>query len=192
MSMTSPKKRRWLMAFGLLTVAVLLLFGALQLLQHQLYPRRYAKTVESCAAEFGLDPLLVYSFIRTESGFDPKAESSVGARGLMQITEETYEWLHSRLEPQTPLDFDKMYDPETNIRYGSYFVAVSLERYAGDVATAAAAYHSGWGTVDTLLAGGAHSEDGSTLAQFPYGSMRWYVEKIRRNYTRYQALYSEA
>ena len=42
-----------------------------------------------------LDPLLIYTVIRTESGFDPMAESEVGARGLMQITEVTFDWIKS-------------------------------------------------------------------------------------------------
>ena len=55
-----------------------------------LYPRKYSRQVEQWAAEYELDPLLVYAFIRTESGFDPAATSSVEARGLMQMTEETF------------------------------------------------------------------------------------------------------
>ena len=51
--------------------------------------------MEQWAAEYELDPLLVYAFIRTESGFDPAATSSVEARGLMQMTEETFIWLRS-------------------------------------------------------------------------------------------------
>jgi len=66
-----------------------------------LYPRKYSQQVEQWAAEYGLDPLLVYAFIRTESGFDPAATSSVDARGLMQMTEETFIWLRSKiLHPQ--------------------------------------------------------------------------------------------
>ena len=45
--------------------------------------------MEQWAQVYQLDPLLVYSFIRTESGFDPDATSTVEARGLMQMTEET-------------------------------------------------------------------------------------------------------
>ena len=55
-----------------------------------LYPRKYEQLVEKWAAAYELDPLLVYAFIRTESGFDPQATSSVDARGLMQMTEETF------------------------------------------------------------------------------------------------------
>ena len=47
-------------------------------------------------------------------------------------------------------------------------------------ATAAAAYHSGWGTVDALLQKEEHSEDGLTLSGFPYNQMHHYVEKDHR------------
>ena len=68
-----------------------------------LYPRKYSRQVEQWAAEYNLDPLLVYAFIRTESGFDPAATSSVEARGLMQMTEETFIWLRSKIAPDENL-----------------------------------------------------------------------------------------
>ncbi len=114
-------------------------------------PRKYSRQVEQWAAEYELDPLLVYAFIRTESGFDPAATSSVEARGLMQMTEETFIWLRSKIAPDEDLTFDELYDPDVSIRFGCYYIHLCMERYGGDVATAAAAYHSGWGTVDNLL-----------------------------------------
>lgn len=105
-----------------------------------LYPRKYSQQVEQWAAEYGLDPLLVYAFIRTESGFDPAATSSVDARGLMQMTEETFIWLRSKIAPDEGLTFDDLYDPAVSIRFGCYYLHLCMERYGGDVATAAAAY----------------------------------------------------
>ena len=55
--------------------------------------------------------------------------------------------------------------------------------------TAAAAYHSGWGTVDALLQKEEHSEDGLTLSGFPYNQMHHYVEKITACYAKYTELY---
>ena len=54
----------------------------------------------------------VYSFIRTESGFDPGATSSVDARGLMQMTEETFLWLRSKLGLGEEVSFGDLYDPD--------------------------------------------------------------------------------
>lgn len=155
------------------------------------YPRRYSDYVEYYAGKYDIDPLILYSFIRTESNFNPNAQSNVGARGLMQITEETFDWIKTKIAPTEDLTFDDLYDPETNIRFGTYFVSYCLLRYHQDLATAAAAYHSGWGTVDDLLAQSEYSADGETLDHYPYPQMRQYVSKITRSYQRYQEIYNE-
>lgn len=127
---------------------------------------------------------------RTESGFDPVATSSVDARGLMQMTEETFLWLRSKIAVDEDLAFADLYDPDTSIRFGCYYLYLCLERYNGDVATAAAAYHSGWGTVDNLLRMEEHSADGQTLQGFPYSQMNHYVNKITSCYGAYQRIYA--
>ena len=139
-----------------------------------LYPRKYSQQVEQWAAEYDLDPA---------------ATSSVNARGLMQMTEETFIWLRSKIAPDEGLTFDDLYDPAVGIRFGCYYLHLCMERYGGDVATAAAAYHSGWGTVDNLLRMEEHSSDGQTLKGFPYNQMHHYVEKITAGYAAYTRLY---
>lgn len=180
-----------LLAVCLVLAGLLIFSRGLDALDTARYPRQYEEYVEYYAGKYRLDPLLLYSLIRTESGFDPEATSSVEARGLMQITEITFDWIKSRIAPAEPLTFDDLYDPEANIRFGSYYLAQCLDRYGGDVATAAAAYHSGWGTVDDLLADSAYSADGVTLHTFPFEQMNLYVTKIRRSYAAYQRIYGE-
>lgn len=181
---------RWLavlLALGILLVSV---FFRSRITRAQ-YPCRYADTVTRYAELYDLDPLVLYAFIRTESNFNPNAQSDAGARGLMQITEVTFDWIKLKIAPDEALTFDDLFDPETNIRFGSYFVAYCLQRYGGDLATAAAAYHSGVGTVDGLLADSACSPDGQTLSHYPYPQMRRYVHKITTAYQRYQEIYSD-
>ena len=96
-----------------------------------LYPRKYEQLVEKWAAAYELDPLLVYAFIRTESGFDPQATSSVDARGLMQMTEETFLWMRSKIAPNEPLTFADLYSPDTAIRFGCYYLHLCMVRYKG-------------------------------------------------------------
>ena len=175
----------------LLCVVLLALPPVRRQVEQRLYPRKYNDLVEQYAAEYDLDPLLVYSFIRTESGFDPGATSSVDARGLMQMTEETFIWLRSKIAADEDLAFADLYDPDTSIRFGCCYLHLCLERYNGDVATAAAAYHSGWGTVDNLLRMEEHSADGQTLQGFPYSQMNHYVNKITSCYGAYQRIYAE-
>ena len=183
------KMKRLIVALAAMAVLLLCLPAALRRVGQQLYPRRFDSVVETYAAEYQMDPLLIYTFIRTESGFDPMAESEVGARGLMQMTEETFEWIKTKLAPEENLTFEDLYDPDCAVRFGAYYLRLCLDRYGGDVATAAAAYHSGWGTVDGLLAHEDYTGDGKTLPSFPYSRMNHYVEKILRCYQRYTELY---
>lgn len=184
--------RRLAVLLVFVVCAALLLPGLWKRAERMLYPRKYEALVEQWADTYDLDPLLVDAFIRTESGFDPQATSTVDARGLMQMTEETFIWLRSKIAPDEGLLFANLYDPETSIRFGCYYLHLCMERYNGDVATAAAAYHSGWGTVDALLQMEEHSADGETLQGFPYNQMNHYVKKITSCYARYQRIYAES
>lgn len=153
-----------------------------------LYPTAYQKYVSYYAHKYHLQETLIYSIIRTESRFNPNAQSHVDARGLMQITQETFEWIKSKIAPQESLTFDDLYDPEINIRFGAYFLAFCMQKYEQDISTAAAAYHSGMGKVDDLIQQPAYSENGRTLQSFPYKQMNHYVYKVNLNYKMYERL----
>ena len=181
---------RGVVVLFLAVVAVLALPPVRKTVERQLYPRKYQAEVERWAEEYDLDPLLVDAFIRTESGFDSGATSSADARGLMQMTEETFLWLRGKMTDTADLTFDDLYDPAVSIRFGCYYLHLCLVRYNGDLSTAAAAYHSGWGTVDALLQQAEHSADGVTLQGFPYAQMHHYVEKITSCYGVYTSLYA--
>ena len=76
------RRRRLVRLVGLCLAVVLAVYAVPPLcnrLDQFLYPRKYEQLVEKWAAAYELDPLLVYAFIRTESGFDPQATSSVDA-----------------------------------------------------------------------------------------------------------------
>ena len=159
--------------------------GYREKLNHTLYPLKYSEYVEKYADEFDIDPYLLYAFIKTESNFEPDAVSTAYAIGLTQITEETFSWIKLMLCPKEDIVFEDLYNPETSIRFGAYYISRCMERYSNSVDTAAAAYHSGWGTVDKLLL----QQGTSTLTEFPYTQMRNYVYKINKAYTSYQEIY---
>lgn len=151
------------------------------------YPIKYREYVEKYSEVYGLDKYLVYAFIRTESSFEPSAESSVGAIGLTQITEDTFDWIKGRLCPEEEIEFTDLYDPETSVRFGAYYIYRCMDRYGGNIETAAAAYHSGWTTVDTLL----REQKSEFLVDFPYPQMKNYVHKISKAYEKYKEIYLE-
>ena len=178
----AKKRKRSILAPILALLLVLALAGTLLFsafrdkIEHWEYPQRFTEYVEYYAGKYGIDPMILYAFIRTESNFDPNADSDAGARGLMQITEVTFDWIKMKIAPKESLTFDDLYDPETNIRFGSYFVSYCLD-------------HSGVGTVDGLLGQEAYSTDGVTLDHYPYPQMRLYVKKITESYQHYSEIY---
>ena len=88
--------------------------------QHPLY---YADTITAYADAQELDPALVAAVILCESSYDPKAESRLGARGLMQLMPDTAEWVAHKLgEDGADYSFDNLYDPQTNIRFGTWYL----------------------------------------------------------------------
>jgi soluble lytic murein transglycosylase len=153
----------------------------------EMHPLKYTDLVEDNAAEFGIDKYLLYAIIKTESGFNPNAESNVGARGLMQLMEETCDWIAWRTGED--LTFDDMYHPEENIRCGAYLMDYLLDEF-GNVEAAVAAYHAGSGNVGKWLTDPAYSSDGSTLSVIPISDTAHYVNKINRAYSEYIDLYT--
>ncbi len=174
----------------LFVIGVLLLQFAVVTFDKVAHPLKYEQIVEAYAIEYNVPKEFIYAVIHTESGFDENAQSDVGARGLMQITNETFEWIKLMIAPNEDLSFDDMFNAQTNIRFGTYFLAVALESYDGDIATAAAAYHSGMGLVGDLLESEEYSSDNTVLHTFPYEQMNFYVYKIENAYEKYCALYN--
>lgn len=98
----------------------------------------YNGIIEAASTSSGVPQSLVKAVIHAESAFDPKAVSTKGAKGLMQIMPETGSELGLR-------DF---FDPEENIRAGCKYLAFLLEKYDGNLSLTVAAYNAGPGAVD--------------------------------------------
>lgn len=150
------------------------------------YPIGYSDMVET-----GIDKYLIYAVIRTESNFNAEAESEVGARGLMQLMEDAFDWVKFRMEDDRSVTYDDMYDPGYNIEYGSFLLKLLYEEY-GDERTALAAYHSGRGSVNGWLEDKNYSSDGKTLDKIPSDTTEHYVKKVMTAYEGYTNLYNRS
>ncbi|MBQ8965265.1 lytic transglycosylase domain-containing protein [Ruminococcus sp.] len=156
------------------------------------YPTEYEEYVIKYSEEFDVDPVLVFSVIKVESNFQPNATSSVGARGLMQLMEDAYDWVKFRLDDDSE-SYDDMYDPETNIRYGAYYLSFLMERYDNSIDLTAAAYHCGMGQVDSWLEDGTISAENFDVGDIPpeNDQTSHYVNKINDAYSAYKKILSE-
>ena len=155
--------------------------------QHPLY---YADTITAYADAQGLDPALVAAVILCESSYDPKAESRLGARGLMQLMPDTAEWVAHKLgEDGADYSFDKLYDPQTNIRFGTWYLGYLSRRFDGDATKIVCAYHAGQGNVDSWLKNPQYSSDGVTLDVIPTQDTATYASRVLRARDIYRKYY---
>lgn len=111
------------------------------------YPLHYTSIVRSHARNYHLQPALLAAVIYAESKFHPDAKSSTGAIGLMQILPSTAEGIAIHTGGGGFRTAD-LYNPEINIRYGSWYLRHLLDKY-GDLTSALAAYNAGQHNVDT-------------------------------------------
>ncbi len=153
------------------------------------YPIKYQNYVEKYSNEYGVDKYFVYAVIRTESGFKSDAVSQVGARGLMQIMEDTFDWIKFRMGDEEAVYYD-MFNPELNIKYGCWLLAYLYEEF-GSYEVAAAAYHAGRGNVNKWLDNPEYSPDGVHLDVIPIGDTAHYVSKITNAMDVYLRLYNK-
>ncbi|WP_295210434.1 lytic transglycosylase domain-containing protein [Ruminococcus sp.] len=152
------------------------------------YPTDYEEYVIKYSKKYDCDPVLVFSVIKVESGFDKDAVSSVGARGLMQLMEDAYDWIKYRLDDQRDNSYDDMFDPELNIQYGTYYLSYLMDKYDGSIELTAAAYHCGMSLVDSWIEDGTVDPDNFNENDIPNENDQTqnYVRKIRRAYDNYK------
>ncbi len=153
------------------------------------YKLLFRDFIEDYSYEQGLDPALVAAVIYHESRFDPNAVSSLGARGLMQIMEDTGQWIAEKLNEEEGYTFDLLFNPETNIRFGTWYLGYLSRRFDGDIVKMAAGYHAGQGNVDAWLQNPENSSDGYTLERIPTDDTRQYVQRVVNAYEIYTRHY---
>jgi peptidoglycan lytic transglycosylase len=138
------------------------------------YPLRYSEFVRVHAQRHSLDPALLAAVIYQESKFRAGAKSSSGAIGLMQLTPATARGIAIRTHGSAFKTKD-LYNPEINIRYGSWYLDNLFRKY-GSERLVLAAYNAGQGNVDRWRANGQPIQFAETKA---YVSR---VEDLKRIY----------
>jgi len=154
------------------------------------HPFKYEETIRNYAAEYQLDPLLVAAVINVESKFDPKAESAKGAKGLMQLLDDTALWGAGHIG-LTTFEEEQLFTPEINIRIGCWYLARLLNQYDGNKTIALAAYNGGSGNVAKWLQDPQFSQDGKSLESIPFPETEAYVERVLKQHGSYREIYGK-
>jgi soluble lytic murein transglycosylase-like protein len=105
------------------------------------YPLDFEPTVQNLARAQGLSPALVFGMIHQESGFDHKAVSHAGARGLMQLMPATAREVSRRLGLRYSLS--RLSEPEFSVQLGTSYFRQVLGMFGGTVEAALAGYNAG-------------------------------------------------
>ena len=114
-----------------------------------IFPNKYAAEIGEAADEFGLSRSLVKSVVWAESRFDRKATSRKGAKGLMQLMPETFDMCSSALG----LRGADIYDVQTSLKCGCYYLSLMIDKFDGDVTAALMAYNAGEANARRFLDG---------------------------------------
>jgi soluble lytic murein transglycosylase len=131
------------------------------------YPLAYSTIIRGHARNYDLEPALLAAVIYQESKFETEARSDAGALGLMQLRPETARGIAVRTGGSR-FRVEDLFDPEINVRYGSWYLRNLLDKY-GDERLALAAYNAGQTQVDRWRA------EGSGIA---FAETRHYVERV--------------
>ena len=117
-------------------------------------PADLAARIEEIALAEGIEPKLAFGLVATESEFNRRAVSPVGAVGYTQLMPSTARYFRPGLERSD------LFDRDTNLRIGFRFLATLIEKYDGDVKLALLAYNRGPEKVDSLLRQGIDPDNG--------------------------------
>lgn len=128
--------------------------------------RHYRQLIHQAADRHGIEPAMIKAIIMAESGFNPKAVSSRGALGLMQLMPQTAE----------SLGVADAFDPGNNIDAGVRYLRQLLNHFRGDIELALAAYNAG---IQNVL---------NHRGIPPYKATRSYVEKVLTYYEHYKRM----
>jgi soluble lytic murein transglycosylase len=189
MTRTQRRRRKRWPILGAAAIVIGLIVGLLAVtgvfdkaIKELTLPLRHEDIIRQQSREKGVDAALIAAVIYAESKFND-AESSAGARGLMQITPDAAKFIEKQ-SGATTFNLDDLSDPEINIRYGTFLLRELLERYDGDETAALAAYNAGPGNADKWGGSGLSVED------IPFPETRAYVEEVLGKQREYRREYA--
>jgi len=156
-----------------------------------LFPRAYWEAYQAEGQRQNVDPYLLASITRQESGFEPTTVSNAGAVGLMQIMPAEV----SRIAEAGGLGAmtrEDLFTPEKNIAVGAAEYAQKLATWNGNHVLAIASYNAGEQPVGTWIEKTPVDDMDLFVESIPYAETRLYVKTVTRNRFEYRRIYESS
>ena len=191
---TKGKKNK-VIIIALFLVLIVVLLGPIgfgEKMMKIMYSKKYENLVVIYSEKYQVDSDLIFALIKAESNFNSSAVSGKGAKGLMQLMEETAKDVSKKTDLKIEPDEigEKLLQADVNIELGTKYISILLEKY-NNTAIALTAYNAGIGTVDHWIEKGVIKKDGEDIQNIPYKETNNYVRKILRDYKIYKKLYGK-
>ena len=148
----------------------------------------YQDQINEYSNKYNVDPLLTASIVKVESDFDNDAQSHQGAKGLMQLLDETAK--HSAEVIGEDYYPDKLNDIDYNLKLGVGYYNY-LYNYYNNKELALAAYNGGVGNVDKWIDQEILDKENPDISKIPFDETRQYVTKVMANYEVYKTFYKD-
>lgn len=152
------------------------------------YPYPYQETVEKYAIKYRVDSSLCASVINKESKFKNEAESHRGALGLMQLMPETAKWIAEQIH-EKDFTVEKLRDPETNIRFGVWYLSSLQSEFKYNETLMLAAYNAGRGNVHEWMEEYGWDYEFNEPKRIPFDETKEYVADVIKGKAKYRKLY---
>ena len=152
---------------------------------NMLYPRPHERIIQQFARWFDVNEDWIYGLIRQESRFIASVSSSAGANGLMQIMPATAQWIARQLE-QTTFQRNDIYQIDTNIQFGTYYLRSLLDRLDQNVILATTGYNAGPQRAKQWRATLTKPIEATIFIEtIPFTETRGYVQNVLANTVEY-------
>ncbi|MGP1438072.1 MAG: flagellar assembly lytic transglycosylase [Treponema sp.] len=150
-----------------------------------IYPRPFYQEVSKWAKEYEVPEYIFYALVRSESFFRPLVVSHAGAIGLSQLMPATAKDIARSLK----LSSYDVRNPDTNVRFGSYYLSRMLKRFDGRLMPSMCSYNAGPIAVSRWLKNTKIKEEDLFVETIPYDETRNYGKKLLSTACIYGMLY---
>jgi soluble lytic murein transglycosylase len=156
-----------------------------------LFPQPWSDEVRTASLQFGVQAELIYSIMRQESAFNPRARSQADAFGLLQVLPEVAD----RMSEEYKIPYSRMedlYDPHINIMVGAAHLKDLLSRYKNQFILAVASYNANETAIRYWMKTRFRGDPLEFIEEIPYEETRVYVRLVMRNLIFYSLLNSQS